>query len=215
MTHANASRLDKLGWVVALPWPKSWMCNWGLTCNTWHPEGFMTTELPFMSQASSHLSSLQQLQRSSWKMFASEMLLIQRYMAVSSAKSLTPDLTCSGRSFMYARNKMGPRTEPCGTPEETGIVPEWKQLVSTVCFLLSKSFWPILKCLLWYHKDDVFGVIFHVCLYQILKSSKIKSVCFLDCIFLEGSSIYMINWVSQDRFFRNPCCRSWGHHLFQ
>ena len=73
-------------------------------------------------------------------MFASDMLLIQRYMAVSSAKSLTPDLTCSGRSFMYARNKMGPRTEPFWTPEETGIVPEWKQLVSTDCFLLSKKF---------------------------------------------------------------------------
>ena len=51
-------------------------------------------------------------------MFASDMLLIQRYMAVSSAKSLTPDLTCSGRSFMYARNKMGPRTEPWHREEE-------------------------------------------------------------------------------------------------
>ena len=43
---------------------------------------------------------------------------------MSSAKSLTLDLTCSGRSFMYARNKMGPRTDPCGTPEETGNVQE-------------------------------------------------------------------------------------------
>ena len=65
---------------------------------------------------------------------------MQRYMAVSSAKSLTLDLTWSGRSFMYARNKMGPRTEPCGTPEETGIVPEWKLFVTTDCFLLSKKF---------------------------------------------------------------------------
>ena len=49
------------------------------------------------------------------------------------------DLKCSGRSFMYARNKMGPRTEPFGTPEETGILPQWKSFVTTDCFLLSKK----------------------------------------------------------------------------
>ena len=65
---------------------------------------------------------------------------MQSYMAVSSAKSLTLDLKCSGRSFINARNKMGPRTEPFGTPEETGIVPEWKSFVITDCFLLSKKF---------------------------------------------------------------------------
>ena len=62
---------------------------------------------------------------------------MQRYMAVSSVKSLTLDLTCSGRSFMYARNKMGLRTEPCRTPEETGIVPGWKPFVTTNCFLFN------------------------------------------------------------------------------
>ena len=65
---------------------------------------------------------------------------MQRYIAVSSAKSLTLDLTCSGRSFMYARNKMGTRTKPCWTPQETGIVLEWKPFVTTDCFLLSKKF---------------------------------------------------------------------------
>ena len=66
--------------------------------------------------------------------------MMQRYMAEASAKSLTLDLTCSGRSFMYARNKMGPRTEPCGTPEETDIVPEWEPFVTTDCFYCLKSF---------------------------------------------------------------------------
>ena len=33
---------------------------------------------------------------------------MQRYMAVSSAKSLTLDLTCSGRSFTFAKKRMGP-----------------------------------------------------------------------------------------------------------
>ena len=34
--------------------------------------------------------------------------LIARYKAVSSAKSLTLDLSCSGRSFMYAWKRIGP-----------------------------------------------------------------------------------------------------------
>ena len=38
--------------------------------------------------------------RSSCKAFASDKLLIHKYMAVSSAKTLTLDLICSGRSFM-------------------------------------------------------------------------------------------------------------------
>ena len=45
---------------------------------------------------------------------------IVRYTAVSSANRRTCDCTLSGRSFMYNRNKIGPRTDPCGTPEETG-----------------------------------------------------------------------------------------------
>ena len=63
-----------------------------------------------------------------------------RYMAVSSAKSLTLDLTCSGRSFIYAKKRMGPRTEPCRTPDETGILSEEIPLMTTTCFLLSKKF---------------------------------------------------------------------------
>ena len=63
-----------------------------------------------------------------------------RYMAVSSAKSLTLDLTCSGRPFIYAKKRMGPRTEPCGTPDETEILSEEIPLMTTACFLLSKKF---------------------------------------------------------------------------
>ena len=38
-----------------------------------------------------------------------------RYTAVSSANRWTWDCTLSGRSLMYSRNKIWPRTEPCGT----------------------------------------------------------------------------------------------------
>ena len=39
------------------------------------------------------------------------------YTAVSSAIRRTWDRTLSGRLLMYSRNKIGPRTEPCGTLE--------------------------------------------------------------------------------------------------
>ena len=35
-----------------------------------------------------------------------------KYAAVSSAKSLTWLLTFSGRSFMYTKKRIGPRTDP-------------------------------------------------------------------------------------------------------
>ena len=63
-----------------------------------------------------------------------------KHMAVSSAKRLTLDLTCSGRSFIYTKERMGPRTEPCGTPNETGILSGLMPLMTTACFLLSKKF---------------------------------------------------------------------------
>ena len=48
--------------------------------------------------------------------------LIARYMAISSAKSLTLNLTWSARSFICARKSMGLKTEPCGTPDDTAIL---------------------------------------------------------------------------------------------
>ena len=65
--------------------------------------------------------------------------LIARYKAVSSLKSLTLDLTCSDRSFMYARKRIGPRTEPCGMPEDTGIYSELIPLITMACFRLYKK----------------------------------------------------------------------------
>ena len=58
---------------------------------------------------------------------------------MSSAKSLTLDLTYPGRSLMYAGKSIGPRTEPFGTPEETGTPSEFMPLIITVCFRLSKK----------------------------------------------------------------------------
>ena len=38
---------------------------------------------------------------------------------MSSAKSLTVDRMPLAISFMYKRNSVGPKTEPCGTPDKT------------------------------------------------------------------------------------------------
>ena len=61
-----------------------------VTCRTWHFAG-----LKFISQDLSHCSSLE---RSSCRIFASDNELIARYMAVSSAKSLT--LVPGGHLYM-------------------------------------------------------------------------------------------------------------------
>ena len=71
---------------------------------------------------SHHCSHFSRVKRSFCRVFDSPSELTARFMAVSSAKSLTLDLTWSGRSFMYARKSMGPRTEPCRTPEDTACV---------------------------------------------------------------------------------------------
>ena len=102
-----------------------------VTCRTLHFAG-----LKFISQVFSHCSSLE---RSSCRMFASDNELIARYMVVSLAKSLTVDCTCSGRSLMYARKRMGLRTEPCWTPEDTRMLSELIPLMTTDCILLSKK----------------------------------------------------------------------------
>ena len=80
------------------------------------------------SSAMSHrFSHISRAWRSFCKVIDSPSKLIARYMTVSSSKSLTLDLTWSGRSFIYARKSMGPRTEPCGTQEYIAIWLHLKQ----------------------------------------------------------------------------------------
>ena len=55
-------------------------------------------------------------------MLASEDVLTVIYIIVSSAKSRTLLLTELGRSFIYARKRHGPNTDPWGTPDITGKV---------------------------------------------------------------------------------------------
>ena len=51
---------------------------------------------------------------------ASLWVLMVLYMRQSSANNLLSEFTDSGRSFIKRRNKRGPSTVLCGTPESTG-----------------------------------------------------------------------------------------------
>ena len=101
-----------------------------VTCKNGHFE-----LLKLMSQTSSHCPSLR---RSSCRIFTSDREIIHRYKAVPS-NNRTLYLTCSGSSFIYAKKRIGPRSEPCGTTEETRKELELIPLVTTDCFLLSKN----------------------------------------------------------------------------
>ena len=47
------------------------------------------------------------------------------YMMQSSPKSRTSDVISSVMSFMYRRNRSGPSTVPCGTPDVTCVETMW------------------------------------------------------------------------------------------
>ena len=59
--------------------------------------------------------------RSCCRVLQSFLLLTVKNIAVSSAKSLTCEWICSGRSFIYNKNRIGPKTDPWGTPDVTEI----------------------------------------------------------------------------------------------
>ena len=57
-------------------------------------------------------------------------------MEVPSAIILQIKIRSFGRSFMYMRNRHGPKTEPCGTPE--GIIFQYEHWPSSI-----SKFWAI------------------------------------------------------------------------
>ena len=57
--------------------------------------------------------------RSFCRSFWSCLLLISLYTRQSSAKSLTLEEITDGKSLMCSKNRIGPKTVPCGTPEST------------------------------------------------------------------------------------------------
>ena len=58
---------------------------------------------------------------------------------MSSANSLALLFRESDKSFIYARNRQGPRTEPCGTPDMTGTVEDCLPSTTTDCDLFWRN----------------------------------------------------------------------------
>ena len=74
-------------------------------------------------------------------------VFISRYSMQSSANNLTCDVILSTMSFIYNKNRSGPRTVPWGTPEITGDQGELEPFSTTRCFLSRrKDCQPDLTC---------------------------------------------------------------------
>lgn len=71
--------------------------------------------------------------RSSCKRWWSSGQQICRNKTVSSENNLTSEDMPVGRSFIYRRNRTGPRTESCGTPDDTFDQSEHDRLTTTRC----------------------------------------------------------------------------------
>ena len=112
------------------------------------------------------------LDRSSWSCSASRVDVISLKIFVSSAKAaIWLDLTASGKEFTYRRNNMGPRIDPCGTPEVTGkgfdvapnIVTHWHRLCrhdsSHVNRFTPKPYWcSFLSSFAWFTVSKAFDM---------------------------------------------------------
>ena len=108
---------------------------------------------------------------------------------------------------MCARKSMGLRTEPCRTPEDTAILSDLTPFKTTAWERESS------KSLTQLNVNSIkcnFEISFSCATLSnaLLKSKRIKSVCFPVCMFLAISSTSITNWVSQDLFSLNPCCSS-------
>ena len=101
---------------------------------TWHLEG-----LNCISHIFSHWA---RHARSVCRTWPSVVELIAWYMAVSSAKKSYSGFDLLGRVIYVCKEvvkSIVPRTEPRGTPEETGTSSELISLITTVCSRLSKK----------------------------------------------------------------------------
>ena len=150
------------------------------------------------------------LSRSSCRICLSCIVCMFLYKRVSSAKSREMESTFCGMSFMYSKDKRGPRTLPCGTPDVTGAGPDvcpststrWLLLARKLlihmmmlplmpqcCKLIASSWWDTLS-------------------NALLKSSSAKSICSPWSNAVAKSCSVMISWLSHDLLFLKLCCWS-------
>ena len=122
---------------------------------------------------------------------------------------LISDLTCSGKSLIYIKKRMGPRTEPWGTPDVTGEGGDSSPTTTVCCRIPNKVLIQLRVCPLTPYRCSLYRIFWSLTLSKaLLKSRNKTSVCLPDYKFLLRSSISMNNWVSLDRFSWNPYWRS-------
>ena len=80
----------------------------------------MTKHLSTLNSISHLASHIPSASRSCCRRLVSFLSVMSRYTVVSKESTLLLVID-SCRSLMYARNKTGPRTVPCGTPLVTGL----------------------------------------------------------------------------------------------
>ena len=120
-----------LAWSTASgTWP--YRTNWCLIgvrarviCSTWHLLG--------LDSISQYFSQISSLWRSFWRVWQSALLFIVKYTALSSANSLVSEWMFSGRSLIYKRNKINPKTEPWGPPMWPGFWTDFPPSKATHC----------------------------------------------------------------------------------
>ena len=125
---------------------------------------------------------------------------IVRYSKQSSAKSLAWDFTLAGRSFMWHRNNIGPRTVPCGTPEPTVTwCVVWPS--STTCIVLAVRNWVSHACiwpLIPYADSLCRNFLWGTVSKAFEKSSIAQSIWALLLCAFSRSSIVTSSWDSQE-----------------
>ena len=189
-----------------IDWPSVyWWVDFVLECETFRTKHFLA--LNCICQLSCHSESVF---KSVCKRSTSESSWMGRYITQSSANKRTSDVILSGRSFIYAKNKRGPRTVPWGTPDLTCTHCEWSPSTTTRCRRLVRKFeiqvWvlPVIPkfCNLW--SNLLCGTVSNA----LLKSIIIISTGVLASMDLARSLTVRTSWDSQEWFARNPCCLS-------
>ena len=137
------------------------------------------------------------------------------YKTHSSASRWTEDLMLSGKSFIKIRNRIGPKTDPWGTPDNTGTGPEaWPS--KTTCWVHPESHELIhlrVDPLITWQSNLCNSLLCGILSKAFANSMMIKSVC-LCPQFAAPSRLLMMsctnctNWVLQDLWLRNPCWQS-------
>ena len=99
---------------------------------TWH-----LSVLNFICHDSDHSDIIW---KSCWSIFTLDSDFIVRNIFVLSANFKTELETPFSRSFIYTRNKIGPKTDPWGTPLGTGSHKDFDPLTTTLYFLQASQF---------------------------------------------------------------------------